>query len=180
MIKQSQMTRQRAQVALLALLATAGLAMPRTSLAATATASSSSTVVVPIAISKTADLAFGKFAAVTGGTVTVSTSGARTVTGTVVAMASTSTAAKFDVTGEAGATYSISLPATSTLNSGSDSITFDVVSDLTGTNSTSGTVSSGTLAGGAQSIYVGGTLTVASGQAPGTYTGTVAATVEYN
>jgi len=89
MIKQSRIT-------LVAALAAVGLAVPSLGMAASATASSSSTVVTPITITKSADLAFGKFAA------------------------------------------------------------------------------------GTQSIYVGGVLTVGSGQAPGTYTGSVVASVDYN
>jgi hypothetical protein len=173
MIKQSRIT-------LVAALAVAGLALPGISMAANATASSSSTVVVPIQISKSADLAFGKFAAGTGGTVTVSTSGARTVTGGVTAMTSSTTAAKFDVSGETGATYTITLSGPTVLTSGSDTMAFATVSDLTGANTTSGNATSGTLTAGTESIYVGGVLTVASAQAPGTYTGSVVATVEYN
>jgi len=41
-------------------------------------------------------------------------------------------------------------------------------------------VTTGTLTAGAQTIYVGGVLTVAANQPAGTYTGTVSATVEYN
>jgi Domain of unknown function (DUF4402) len=159
----------------------AGLAVPAVSLAASATASSSSTVVVPITITKSADLEFGKFAAGTGGTVTVSTSGARTVSGAVVAMSGTApSAAKFDVSGETGATYSISLSGPTVLTSGSDTMAFTPVSDLTGANAVSGTVTSGSLSSGSQSIHVGGVLTVGSSQAPGTYTGSVIASVDYN
>lgn len=160
--------------------ATAALACAPLAIAANTSASSTGTVVQPIAISKAADLVFGKFAAVTGGSITVSTSGARSVTGAVIGMSGTPAAAKFDVTGEPDATYSINLVAPATLDSGSDTMAFAVTSDLTAANTTSGTVSTGTLTGGAQSIYVGGTLTVASAQAPGTYTGNVVATVEYN
>lgn len=160
--------------------AAAALAFAPLSMAANTSASSTGTVVQPIAISKSADLVFGKFAAVTGGSITVSTSGARSVTGAVIGMSGTPAAAKFDVTGEPDATYSINLVAPATLDSGSDTMAFAVTSDLTAANTTSGTVSTGTLTGGAQSIYVGGTLTVASAQAPGTYTGNVVATVEYN
>ena len=160
--------------------AVTALAFAPLSMAANTSASSTGTVVQPIAITKAADLVFGKFAAVTGGSITVSTSGARTVTGAVIGMSGTPTAAKFDVTGEPDATYSIDLVAPATLDSGSDTMAFAVTSDLTAANTTSGTVATGTLTGGAQSIYVGGTLTVASAQAPGTYTGNVVATVEYN
>lgn len=180
MNKPFRFTRKSAKLAMVSALALAGATVGNASLAASATATSSSTVVAPIAITKSADLAFGKFAASTGGTVTVSTSGARTVSGGVLGMSGATTAAKFDVTGEADATYSITLSGTATLTSGSDSMAFATVSDLSGGNATSGNVSAGTLTGGAQSIYVGGTLTVAAAQAPGTYSGNVIATVEYN
>jgi spore coat protein U-like protein len=57
---------------------------------------------------------------------------------------------------------------------------FAPISALTANTATSGTVSSGTLTGGTQTIFVGGSLTVAANQAPGTYSGTVTATVDYN
>lgn len=158
----------------------AALAIAPSAFAANTTASSSGTVVAPIAITKAADLAFGSFAAVTGGSVTVSTSGARTVGGAVLALGGTPAAAKFDVTGETGATYTISVVGDATLTSGADTMAFAVASDLTGANATTGTVASGTLTAGAQSIFVGGTLTVASAQPAGTYSGNITATVEYN
>lgn len=160
--------------------AAAAVAFAPAAFAANTSATSTGTVVTPIAITKAADLAFGSFAAVTGGSVTVSTSGVRTVGGAVLGLSGTPAAAKFDVTGEAGATYSISVVADPTLISGADSMAFAVATDLTGANTTTGTVTSGALTGGAQSIFVGGTLTVASAQASGTYTGNIVATVEYN
>lgn len=162
--------------------AAAAVAVAPSSFAANAVASGAGTVVQPIAITAAGNLEFGKFAAVTGGTVTVSTSGARTVGGSVLAMTGVSTtAAKFDVTGEADATFSISLSAPANLSTGGgDTMAFATVSDLTAANTITGNATSGTLTLGAQSIYVGGILTVASSQAPGTYNGNITATVEYN
>lgn len=177
---QKQFPLQRSIVRL-AVFAACALGATGSALAANATATSSGTVVAPIAITKAADLAFGKFAASTGGSVTVSTSGARTVGGAVVAMTGgTPAAARFDVTGDSGATYSIALSGTTVLTSGSDTMAFATVSDLTAGNAVTGNVTSGTLTSGAQSIYVGGILTVASAQPAGSYAGTVIATVEYN
>ena len=150
-------------------------------IAATASADSTSTVVAPIKITKGADLSFGTFAGgSTQGTVTVSPNGARVADGGAVLMGGTVTAARFDVEGAAGATYSITLGGSTQLTSGTDTMAFTTVSDLAGGAITSGNVDSGALTAGTQSIYVGGVLTVGAEQAAGTYTGSVEATVEYN
>ncbi|SFD77572.1 DUF4402 domain-containing protein [Massilia yuzhufengensis] len=163
----------------LAALALALAAATGSAAAAVATASSSSTVVTPIAITKATDLSFGSFAAGAGaGSVTVSTSSARTQVG-VVLMGGTITAAKFDVTGQSGLNYSIVLGGSTELTSGTDTMAFATVSDLTGAGAVTGNVSSGTLGAGGQSIYVGGILTVGANQAAGSYTGNVSATVVY-
>jgi hypothetical protein len=145
-------------------------------IAADATASATGTVIAPIAITKTADLVLGSFASgANGGTVTLSTLGARGKTGDVTLFGTTGAAAKFDVTGEGGMTYSIVLtPTALTRNTGTETMSFAPQSDIA-----SGTLV-GTGAAGAQSFFVGGELTVAAGQAPGTYAGSVTATVAYN
>ncbi|MFL6709612.1 MAG: DUF4402 domain-containing protein [Massilia sp.] len=150
--------------------------------AANATANATSTVVAPIAIVKAADLSFGKFAATTGGSVTISTTGVRTNTPGVVQIGGgTLSAARFDVTGETDATFSIAITSSPTLSAGGgNTMAFATVSDLTAGNTVTGNVTSGTLTLGSQSIYVGGILTVGLAQAAGTYTGSVTATVEYN
>lgn len=149
--------------------------------AAQATASASGTVVAPIAITVATQLAFGSFAPGAGGTVTVSTSGARTATGAVLMGGASGSAARFNITGEAGTTYSITHGGSTQLTSGANSMNLTKASDLTAANTTSGNVTAGTLDGaGGQSLYVGGTLAVAAAQAPGVYAGTVVATVEYN
>lgn len=171
----------KSQQATLQLLCAAALALCSASVqAATANATASGTVVTPIAITAAANLAFGSFAPGAGGTVTVSTSGVRGATGAVL-MSGTGSAARFDITGEAGTTYSISHSGSTELSNGSATMMLTKFSDLTGANGTSGTATSGTLDGaGEQSLYVGGTLTVSASQATGVYTGTVIATVEYN
>lgn len=150
-------------------------------MAATATATSSSMVVVPIAVTKAADLSFGRLAAgASSGTVTVSPNGARSFSGSVAGVGGTISAAQFNVTGEPGLTYSITLGGSTQLTSGSDNLPFTTISDTSASSITSGNVSTGTLTGGAQSIYVGGSLAVSANQAPGNYSGTVTATVDYN
>jgi hypothetical protein len=179
MNKQARFTHNSIKLAAVAL----ALSAAAGAMAATINASSSSTVVSPIAITKAADLAFGAFAAgSTSGTVTVSPDGSRSFGGGALGVGTQSgaiTAAQFNVTGQSGFTYSISVTGTA-LTSGSDTMAFAPISALTANTATSGTVSSGTLTGGTQTIFVGGSLTVAANQAPGTYSGTVTATVDYN
>jgi hypothetical protein len=166
-------TRNVVSLAVLAL----AIAGSGSAIAADATASATGTVIAPIAITKSADLVLGSFASgANGGTVTLSTLGVRGKTGDVTLFSSTGVAAaKFDVTGEGGLTYSIVLtPTALTRNSGTETMSFAPQSDIT-----SGTLA-GTGASGAQSFFVGGELSVAAGQAPGTYAGSVTATVAYN
>lgn len=185
MIPHSRSTSKRAAFAMACAFAMAAAALPGQSQAGNSiSAGSSGTVVKPIDITKSADLSFGKFVAGPGGTLTVSTSGARTNTGVVPIPSSSTTAAKFDVTGENGATYTITIPASVTLtstSSASDTMAFTPINDLDGAGATSGTITSGALDGtGKQSIFVGGILAVAADQAPGSYQGSVTVSVDYN
>jgi hypothetical protein len=142
--------------------------------AATATGDATATVIEPITITKTANLRFGKLAGGAGGTVVVSSAGSRTKSGGVfLSPSDTGGAASFDVTGEPNATYSITLPTSVSLVSGSNSMSLDTfTSDLGAT----GTLS----ALGAQTMNVGGTLTVAANQAAGSYAGSFNVSVDYN
>lgn len=147
------------------------------------TATATGTVIAPIAISTATNLNFGNFARGAGGSITIATDGTPTSTGIVRSTTVTPTAAKFDVTGDANATYAITYTGTSTTLSDGATNTMAMTyhSDLTAGGATSGTVASGTLSGaGAQSIYVGGTLTVGATQVAGIYTGSVKVQVEYN
>jgi hypothetical protein len=171
------------KLALIASFAMVAAAVSAPSLADTTTASASAKVMVPITIAKTADLAFGKFAVngAAGGTVTVSTSGVRSGSGVYIPAADTTTAARFTITGEANASFSIDLGGPSTtLTGGGGSMTLTYASDLTGGNTTSGLATIGTLTSGTQILYVGGTLAVSGTQVAADYTGTVSATVLYN
>ena len=152
------------------------------SYAASDTATATANVIAPITITKAVDLVFGRFAPGAGGSVTVSTSGARTATGTILStIGSTPTAARFNITGDANATYSIAIAPAATLSDGTNTMALATFSDLTAGNATTGNVASGTLtAGGTQSIYIGGTLTVGAAQVAGAYTGNIVVTVEYN
>ena len=161
----------------LSLVAVASFVVASNSQAAQATANGTAEVMTPIAISKTADLRFGKFSALTGGTVVIAPAGTRSATGAVV-LSSTNAggAAAFSVTGDANATYAITLPGSATITHSVDNT--KTMSIGTFTSNPSGT---GTLSGaGSQTVNVGGTLTVGNAQTTGSYTGTFDVSVEYN
>lgn len=145
--------------------------------AADATANGTAEVITAISISKTADLRFGKFAAGTGGTVVMSTAGSRSATGAVVlSTIDAGGAASFTVSGAGDATYAVTLPSSATITHSTDSTKTMSIGTFTSNPSSTGTLSSG----GSQTLAVGGTLTVASAQTVGSYTGTFTVSVEYN
>ena len=143
-------------------------------IAASVDGDASATVVSPLAISQSTAMSFGNFAAGTGGTVVIGTDGARSQTGAVsLSTVDEGSQGVFAVTGQGNATFAITLPSTDvTLTSGGNTMTVN-----TFTSDPSGT---GTLSSGSATINVGATLTVGSGQAAGSYTGTYAVSVEYN
>jgi hypothetical protein len=168
------------KLALIASFALVAAAVSAPSLAADAGASAN--VMIPIAIAKGTDMAFGRFASGSaGGTVTINTLGARDKTGDVVLAGGTPGAATFTVTGEPSVGYAITLPATATLTgAGGGTMVLTLASDTTAAGITSGQAASGTLSGtGTQTLYVGGSLAVAAGQTAGAYTGIFSATVAY-
>lgn len=144
--------------------------------AATVAANGTATVVADMGITKNADLRFGKFSAGTGGTVVMATAGSRSKTGAVVLSAlDAGGAASFAVTGDSTATYAITLPSTAVTITHTNTTT--TMSVGTFISNPSGT---GALTAGAQTLLVGGTLTVASAQLAGAYTGSFNVTVDYN
>lgn len=129
-----------------------------------------------IALGNTQALAFGKFVAGSGGTVTVSPAGGRSASGGVVLVPSgPGTAAQFIVSGDANLTYAISLPGNGAVSlvSGANSM---AVNNFTSSPSLAGTLG----AGGAQTLFVGATLSVGGNQATGGYSGVFDVTVNYN
>lgn len=153
-----------------------------------ATASATAVVLTPIAVTKFADMAFGNLVA-GNDDVTISTSGARTKSGTtgLPSGGTTPAAARFDVTGSGAATFSIDYTGSdSVLTSGSDTMAIAWISEAVATSGGSTgktattTDATGTLASGAAYIFVGAKLTVGSTQPAGTYTGVVKVTVAYN
>jgi hypothetical protein len=136
--------------------------------AGSTTGSATATVIPDVTVSQTAPLSFGTFApGSTGGTVKIDSSGT-TVTGSVQKIVN-GTRGAFGVQGGKNATYTIGVPSTVTLTSGSNSM------DATLTAPASGVLNSS----GNGSFNVDGTITVAGNQAAGTYNGTYTVTVNY-
>jgi spore coat protein U-like protein len=182
MNKHSRFTSHGFKLAVLALaISGAGSAMAATT---PATASATTTVITPIAISKVTDLSFGNIAAgATQGTVTLTPGSVATPGGGVLLAGGTVAAALFNVTGEGGKGYTLTVSGTTLTGAGSP-MAFTPISDFTASAVTTSNTGAGLLAGtgssGAQSVYVGGVLTVGANQLAGTYTGTITASVDYN
>jgi hypothetical protein len=152
---------------------------------ATTSATATATVYTPIEIDNTEGLAFGNIvAAAGGGTVTVPAIGGtpeRTGNaGLMPANLGTVTAAEFTATGQSGAAYSVTVPASgevaNTTGTGAETM---VLSDFT-SKLANGTTDPGNLTDGSEVFYVGATLAVGATQVAGAYTGTFNVSVNYN
>jgi hypothetical protein len=157
---------------------------------ATTNGNATATVIRPITLTASRDLAFGKV--VPAGTVgtmvlTAANTTSPSFTGGVSQpgsqAAGTFSSAQFDVTGEGGFTYTITIPASATASTltgptGSAPMTVDSWSSDIATTAGAGLLTGTT--SGAQTFYVGGTLHLGVNQAPGSYTGVFPVTVAYN
>jgi hypothetical protein len=154
------------------MLLVSGLAFAQASATGTATAN----ILEALAISSDRSLVFGSIVPGTASSdvvVTADATGDRSTTGTALLVTgATPTAARFNVTGTSGAGYTVALAApTTTITNGTVNMT---VTLTMGANPTR------TLAGATEVHYVGGTLTVPSAQATGTYTGSFTVNANYN
>ncbi len=138
-------------------------------------------IISPISITPLLALQFGAIVQPqTGGTVTISPISAIGVTtdlGAAVAITQPilRRAAAFRVTGEANARYTVTLPATIQLSNGSATMTVSAFTSSLSLASGIGQIS----AIGTHIFQVGATLSVAAGQAVGSYSGTYPVTVQY-
>lgn len=139
----------------------------------TATANGSATIIQPITITKTSDLAFGRIVrpSTGSGTVTIAnTADTVAAAGGAVALTSTTSRAKFSIAGENGVSATLTVPATFALTSGANSLTVTLSPDQT---------SPLTLGSTATVLNVGGSFPVTNATASGAYTGTFDVTVAY-
>lgn len=143
--------------------------------AQSATATATAVIVSPITLTRTADMSFGNIIAdADGGTVVLVPAGTRSLIGlTSPSLPGTVTAASFNVTGLANATYAITLPLTHDISNGAQTMTVNAFSSTpTPTGALNGA--------GTQTLNVGGTLNVNANQAAGTYTNVLGFTVTVN
>lgn len=145
---------------------------------ATVTATASANIIQPIEIAKISDLAFGNIVSGSAdGTVIIAVDGSRTATGGVALIdaGSVSTAAIFDITGFADASFSIEVPASiiietagganqMTVNNFVSNLGLDAILDENGE----------------AKLQVGATLNVSAQQPAGMYSGTFDVIVAYN
>ena len=152
----------------------AGTAHAASGNTANATGTATANVVTPISISHNsgASLNFGTITAGTGGTVVVTQAGAGSVTGDVGTVAgNTNSNDAFTVNGDTTRAFNITASASNTVSTGgaTPSTMAFVVS----------APASASLTAGTYALKVGGTLTVGSAQAAGSYTGSYTMTVTY-
>ena len=136
---------------------------------ATTSGTASANVVGPINLVHTAGktLKFGAFAAAAG-TITVNADGTNSASGVKLLAGTSTTADGFSVGGDTTRVFDITTTG-GTIKNGAITMAFTTAASST----------SGTLAAGAASFTVGGTLTVAGTETAGSYTGTYTATVTY-
>lgn len=155
-------------------------AEPAYAQSATASASSSATLLRPVALSATANLAFGRIVLPSSGTGSVSiANSADTVSasGGAVALAGGSPSrAAFSVSGEGGQAISVSVPATVTMTGPSSST---MVVTLSSSVASSTNLSGSLGAAGSATFYVGGSFAPTSTTTTGAYSGTFTVTVAY-
>jgi len=138
-----------------------------------ATANATAKIISAITVTKNTDLNFGTAVSnVTGGTVAVSNAVAATQTCTgVTCTGGGQTSAQFSISGAAATTAVITVPTTAiTLTSGTNTMTA-LLSSSAPTLALLGTA--------ADAFQVGGTLTVGTNQATGSYSGTFTVSVAY-
>ena len=143
---------------------------------ATATFTASVTIIQPIGITNTANMNFANLDAKTGGAVILSPDNSRISQGGVeLTDGNTVSAATFEVTGQAGYTYSITLP-------NSDYVLTNGIDDIIIRDFTSSLNDEGSLASGSQTLSVGASLDINPNQTPGNYTspGSFNISVNYN
>lgn len=138
--------------------------------AASTTAGATASILSPVSVTKSADLAFGKIVAgAASSTVTLTSAGGFTC-GTGLTCYGTHGAAAFNVAASSGETVTVAADSSVTLSDGGSNTMVATLSP---------SVTTIALTTGTGNFSVGGELTVGASQAAGAYAGTFAVTVDY-
>lgn len=157
-----------------AMLAGGGAAHAQSASAAAASGAARATVASALKITHPVGsaLRFGTFSAGTGGTVSVSQTGAGSFTGDIGTVAGSSVSAdSFTITGDTTRAFTFTGSSANIVSMGSPaaaSMSFSLSMPA-----------AATLASGTYTLRVGGTLNVAANQSPGAYSGSYTVTVTY-
>ncbi len=140
-----------------------------------ALANASAVIIAPIVLVKTADLAFGTFTpTATAGTVTLNPDGTRIGSNVILSATAQGNAASLNLNGNAGSSFTVSLPNSAILIGPGTSIMHinSFITNLAGT----------TVFGvsGISTLKIGGMLSVDANQALGPYYGNFDLLVNYN
>jgi Domain of unknown function (DUF4402) len=169
-----------------ALIAFGALMGATPALADSTPATAKAVIVRPLSFIKVQDLDFGSLiASGTAGTAVIAPGGTRTVTGGVLAAASTFQPARFAGDGAPGQTVTISVSANSytlTRAGGTQTMTIDTFVIGSSPITTITTTPLGFTIGSATGIFnfpLGATLRVGANQTPGVYTGTFTVILNY-
>lgn len=167
--------------ALVALLLSGAAAPAFAQASASASGDGSVTIFRPITVTKNSDLKFGTVVRPTSGagTVTIDNTGARSFTGAVALLPSTTGNAQFTVAGEGGQAFTLTVPPSFSIanQSGPGSLTVTTSQDVAnGAQNLDSTLGNG----GVKVVKVGGEITVADTTDSGFYTGSFNVTAAYN
>lgn len=138
--------------------------------AATETVGADAEIIEAVSLANVVDIDFGTIAAdATGGTVSVAATAAGTRACGTLTCVGTASSGSVDVTAASGQTVDVTMPTgTVTLSDGTNNMT------MTPSVSSASFTSTGT-----DTIYFGGSLTVAANQAAGAYSGSFNVDVDY-
>lgn len=163
----------------IALAALTGFAAPALA-QSSATTTGTTTILQPVTIAQNSPLAFGRIVRPTTGTGTVTIgTGADTVTtsGGAVALAGTTSRARYTVTGEGAQTVSVTMPASFNLSkTGAPDIAVTLTRNPAGVLTLSNVLGSA----GTAALDIGGSFSIGNTTATGDYSGTFAVSVAYN
>lgn len=142
--------------------------------ATSATGTATAEVLSTLTVTNTSALQFGQIAANNGGTVSVNANGSASASGSIVSTG-TRAPATFAVTGSPNASVIVTLP------SGPINLTRSGGSETMAVSAFNTDPSGGFQldSSGAGNFAVGGTLTIAANQVPGSYSGSFSVSVEY-